>query len=528
MMKNRLFWIGQWFVVLMVIMLLASCGGGSSGSGDGTPKAEFNDEDSGSNYSISGTVSLIGGNALEGATITLSGSNEGTGSTDADGDFIFNGLTNGTYTVIPSLAGYTFTPESQSITIDDANAAYIFFNAEVKAITPPFCTFSGSVTTNNGLVLQGVNITTSPEDIDHCDIYGTSLTRTDSNGCYDVVVNNTWSADVSYTITPALAGYTFLPESQTVIDNADTTDINFTAILSSDQWTYALRGDSGSFKGIWGSSGDNIFVVGIRPSGLGSWGISLNYNSEDGWGYKNVHQCQEFKGIWGSSDDNIYGIGHYGGENVYHLSEYYTWTRVEGLSSLDASAIWGSSDTDIFIVGRGLNDPSIEHYDGIDWVDMPCPTLSHDNLYAVWGSASNDVYAAGDLYEKILHYDGIEWSIIEMDVLNNGFPQFFGIWGSSNDNVFMVGDRGTIINYNGNSWSVMRCDNTYSTLRGIWGSSSVDIFAVGDEGCILHYDGTVWSIMNSGTTSDLLAVWGSSADDVYAVGDDGTVLHYGQ
>ena len=47
-----------------------------------------------------------------------------------------------------------------------------------------------------------------------------------------------------------------------------------------------------------------------------------------------------------------------------------------------------------------------------------------------------------------------------------------------------------------------------------------------DDGTILHYDGSTWSAMlPSGTTSKLFKVWGSSGSDVFAVGDKGTILH---
>jgi hypothetical protein len=37
-----------------------------------------------------------------------------------------------------------------------------------------------------------------------------------------------------------------------------------------------------------------------------------------------------------------------------------------------------------------------------------------------------------------------------------------------------------------------------NTLFGVWGSSSTDVYAVGMAGTILHYDGTSWSLMDSG------------------------------
>ena len=82
-----------------------------------------------STYDISGTVTLSGGGALQGVTITLSGTSSGTATTDASGNYSFTDLVNGSYTVIPSLAGYTFTPVSQAVTVNGANATAINFIA---------------------------------------------------------------------------------------------------------------------------------------------------------------------------------------------------------------------------------------------------------------------------------------------------------------------------------------------------------------------------------------------------------------
>jgi hypothetical protein len=52
------------------------------------------------------------------------------------------------------------------------------------------------------------------------------------------------------------------------------------------------------------------------------------------------------------------------------------------------------------------------------------------------------------------------------------------------------------------------------------------VFAVGWHGTILRYNGSTWSKMTSGSTKDLWGVWGSSETDLFAVGESGTILHY--
>ena len=50
--------------------------------------------------------------------------------TDVNGKFSFTGLAAGTYTVTPSLAGYTFSPASYTLTTaDGANASLSNFTS---------------------------------------------------------------------------------------------------------------------------------------------------------------------------------------------------------------------------------------------------------------------------------------------------------------------------------------------------------------------------------------------------------------
>jgi uncharacterized repeat protein (TIGR01451 family) len=133
----------------------------------------------------------------------------------------------------------------------------------------------------------------------------------------------------------------------------------------------------------------------------------------------------------------------------------------------------------------------------------------------------------------IVHYDGTTWSAMTSPPSDH----LYGVWGSSSNDVFAVGRYGLILHYDGADWTEMS-SGMYEHLQGVWGSASTDVFAVG--GTIYHYDGSAWSAqdcydgaacsaMDSGTGASLHGVWGSSGSDVFAVGDHGgwpTILHY--
>lgn len=149
-------------------------------------------------FSLSGRVSQ-GSSGLAGVTITLSGNGTGTTTTNAAGDYGFNGLTNGTYTVTPSLAGYEFEPTQISVTILNGNQS----GQNIDARLIPTYSISGRIT-EDGAGVSGVSISLSGETL--------STLVTDGNGYYEF----TGLSSGTYLLTPLKAGYCFDPESLNV------------------------------------------------------------------------------------------------------------------------------------------------------------------------------------------------------------------------------------------------------------------------------------------------------------------------
>ncbi len=141
----------------------------------------------GTTYSISGTVS---GATASGVTMTLAGAGTGTQTTSTTGTYTFSGLVNGSYTVTPSKAGYTFSPTSLAVTISGANqtgknftstassscnAVAATYNTTYKA---PACLSTGkSCTTGTTLVkCAGTGESNYPNTVNASCADGTSLT----------------------------------------------------------------------------------------------------------------------------------------------------------------------------------------------------------------------------------------------------------------------------------------------------------------------------------------------------------------
>ena len=139
-----------------------------------------------------------------------------------------------------------------------------------------------------------------------------------------------------------------------------------------------------------------------------------------------------------------------------------------------------------------------------------------------WDSSGiiGNVFAVG-LGGTILYYDGSTWSQMSSPTSN----WLRTVWGSSGTRVFAVGDGGTILYYDGSTWSQMSSP-TSESLSDVWGSSENDVFAVGGSGTILRYDGSTWSQMPSPSSNFLSGVWGCSREDIIAVGSSGAIFDY--
>ena len=119
----------------------SSAGGTSEGS-----IVSFTTAAGTASYTVSGTVTLSG-SGLAGVTITVSGSGNASITTTSSGTYAFVGTAGGSYTVTPSLAGYTFTPPSATFNNLSANQTANFTAAAAAPIQTTFATvasFSGT------------------------------------------------------------------------------------------------------------------------------------------------------------------------------------------------------------------------------------------------------------------------------------------------------------------------------------------------------------------------------------------------
>jgi hypothetical protein len=159
---------------------------------------------------ISGQVTLSA-TGLSGVTMTLSGSQSGTATTAASGNYGFAEAAGGSYTVTPSLTGYTFSPVSQTFNSLNGNQTANF----VASIVVTVYTISGQ-TLLDGNALNGVTVMLSGSQS------GSVITSGTGNYSFSVPPGGNYTVTASGTGTdyyfypyPASATFSNLSSSQT-------------------------------------------------------------------------------------------------------------------------------------------------------------------------------------------------------------------------------------------------------------------------------------------------------------------------
>ncbi len=156
------------------------------------------------------------------------------------------------------------------------------------------------------------------------------------------------------------------------------------------------------------------------------------------------------------------------------------------------------------------------------------PTPHGNALFDVFGTSETNVWAVG-AGGTLLHYDGSSWS---PDPQSGLFPNLYGVYGFRSDDLWVVGDYGTLLHYDGKSWkedpSFKMLIQKHTNLRRIpplyslWGANSSDLWIGGEFSILAHYDGVKWALVGDlGSTMypnyHIRKIWGHRTDHLWAV-----------
>ena len=140
---------------------------------------------------------------------------------------------------------------------------------------------------------------------------------------------------------------------------------------------------------IWAASPSEIYTVGSH----------IHRFNGDTWEEIEASFEGTLSGIWGSSSENIYVVGE---EGVWHF-DGKLWSSIE--SPIQSPlAISGTASDNIFISGWW---GGLAHFDGTQW--STTEPLTSQSLVSVWTAADKEAYAIGNWsdregHSRVLHY----------------------------------------------------------------------------------------------------------------------------
>ena len=207
-------------------------------------------------HTISGRVLANTGSSLAGATVTLSGAEDETTTSDADGDYTFSDLAGGgDYIVTVSRDNYAFSLSSRSFSDLSDDQYHVFSGTLLKYA------IGGVVTKADGTALSNVAVILSGGLA--------STTTTDAHGNYLFTVDG----EADYTLNVARPNYAFSPQSQSFTNLSGNQSADFTATLLD----YVISGRVTTTGG--------AHLSGVTVTVAGSQTGSVSTDSNDGYSF---------------------------------------------------------------------------------------------------------------------------------------------------------------------------------------------------------------------------------------------------
>ena len=277
-----------------------------------------------------------------------------------------------------------------------------------------------------------------------------------------------------------------------------------------DHWCWQSPVPTGNtFRALTGSGPNDVWAVG--DNGLTAHWDGSHWTGSTG-GYMDYQPA-----AWANGPSDVW-VGGYGEMRHWDGS---TWssTRVGAY----VTAVWGSASDDVWACGEAPSSdvPTTLHWDGATWSTVSGPPLvAGERILSIWGSSGTDVlFGSND--DKLFHWDGQDWSASSPG--STGYAEVVGLWGDATDDVWAI-TGSNVLRWQGTQWT-----SVYSTnraLTAIWGADARHVWVVGAHGTVVRWDGSSWTSLVTGVTADLSAVWGTSDTDVWVAGEAGTLAHW--
>jgi hypothetical protein len=238
------------------------------------------------------------------------------------------------------------------------------------------------------------------------------------------------------------------------------------------------------------------------------------------------------RGVWGSSAEDVWVVGAAG--TVLHF-DGEAWTPFDSGTDRDLQAVHGTGPDDVWAVGAD----TIVRWDGAVWTEQLAGVELFEELLGVWCERPGKVWMSGvatDVNQGLMRLFEADGDTAEdgqpMDLwvfaLASGSTSLWDVWGSGPGDVWSGGTRsgggGYVVHGGEEAFDLVGYDG--GPPRAIWGTAADDVWIAPYEGAMHHWDGTAWAAAPGADVQKLIGAGGSARDDAWVVGLDGAVFHW--
>lgn len=282
-------------------------------------------------------------------------------------------------------------------------------------------------------------------------------------------------------------------------------------ILHWDGVKSVLSSDSGAFGGnlkvelndVSGVSKTDIWAVGEAGA--------LAHRDASGWTLWRAGPTATIYSGWAASENDAWAVG--AGGLLLHW-DGAAWRETQAPVSTDWYAVAGTSASNVWVVGAQGN---AMRWDGSKWSLQPVQTSADlRGLYVAPGGAA--VIAVGS-QGSVYRYIG-NWQKQTTNITTH----LNAIWGSGTDDIWAAGQGGVVIHWNGTAWSPVYSPSMQE-IYAISGVSVSNLWFVGANATALFWDGVMLRSRNLGLTGTLRAV-SSSGTGTLAAGESGVFYRF--
>ncbi|RME03611.1 MAG: hypothetical protein D6805_05810 [Planctomycetota bacterium] len=272
------------------------------------------------------------------------------------------------------------------------------------------------------------------------------------------------------------------------------------------------------------TTNDLLGIYGYRSSyserivAVGKGGTAVEFTGYS-WRTVTTGTQEDLFDVHGSSNYNIYMVGNNGQVLRYNGWSVYSQTLPQGTTTTNYYAVWVNDYDDIYAVGSG---GVIVHYGGysVGWEKYNSPATG--DFVSVFGADANEMFlaTANQVYRGHSH-----WVVQVVRTLTKRIYNASVVHTPiGTGDIWVVASDGSSARKRSGKWQ--RFDTGvqnylyYAMAPNLGGA---DVFACGERGTLLYWDGNSWSkdTGKDGTstiTSFIWWLWGTAVNDMYAVG----------